>query len=151
MVVLDPGDDSYSTAFNPLACGIADPSEAASLVLEAVLKAWGADSFNETPRMEGLLRGVFRLLAANELTRVTSANSAAVQRATDLATLNLAWTTTTIPATSSQRWLMARRLPAPGSVCRPTSGPVRTSVTTAGISDQATGFSKSATHAPAEA
>lgn len=68
VVVIDPGDDAYSVAFNPLACGVVDPGEAASLVLEAVLKAWGAASFDQTPRMEGLLRGVFRMCVDNELT-----------------------------------------------------------------------------------
>jgi len=68
ITIVDPGDDDFSVAFNPLACGVDDPGEAASLVLEAVLKAWGAASFDQTPRMEGLLRGTFRLLVDNQLT-----------------------------------------------------------------------------------
>ena len=68
VTLLDPGEEQYSLGFNPLACGVADPGEASSLVLEAVLKAWGASSFDQTPRMEGLLRGVFRLLVENQLT-----------------------------------------------------------------------------------
>lgn len=67
IVLLDPSDDRYATAFNPLRA-VADPGEASSLVLEACLKAWGASSFDQTPRMEGLLRGVFRMLAENNLT-----------------------------------------------------------------------------------
>lgn len=67
IVLLDPSDDRYATAFNPLRA-VADPAEASSLVLEACLKAWGAASFDQTPRMEGLLRGVFRMLAENNLT-----------------------------------------------------------------------------------
>ena len=68
VTIIDPGDDDHSVAFNPLACGVGDPGEASSLVLESVLKAWGAASFDQTPRMEGLLRGVFRLLVENDLT-----------------------------------------------------------------------------------
>ncbi|HVZ23398.1 MAG TPA: type IV secretion system DNA-binding domain-containing protein [Vicinamibacterales bacterium] len=68
VTIIDPGDGDYAVAFNPLACGVDDPGEASSLVLEAVLKAWGAASFDQTPRMEGLLRGVFRLLVENQLT-----------------------------------------------------------------------------------
>lgn len=68
VTILDPGDSNFSVAFNPLVCGVTDPGEASSLVLESVLKAWGAASFDQTPRMEGLLRGTFRLLVENELT-----------------------------------------------------------------------------------
>ena len=68
VTILDPGDQQFSVAFNPLQCGVEDPGEASSLVLEAVLKAWGASSFDQTPRMEGLLRGTFRLLVDNQLT-----------------------------------------------------------------------------------
>lgn len=68
VTLLDPGEEQYSLGFNPLSCGVEDPGEASSLVLEAVLKAWGASSFDQTPRMEGLLRGVFRLLVENQLT-----------------------------------------------------------------------------------
>lgn len=38
------------------------------MVLEAFLKAWGARSFDETPRLEGVLRGMFRLLIESKLT-----------------------------------------------------------------------------------
>jgi hypothetical protein len=68
VTIIDPGDADFSVAFNPLACGVPDPGEAASLVLESVLKAWGTASFDQTPRMEGLLRGTFRLLVENQLT-----------------------------------------------------------------------------------
>ena len=68
VVLVDPGDRNYSVAFNPLSCGIADPGEAASLVLEACLKVWGAKSFDETPRLERILRGTFRLLVESGLT-----------------------------------------------------------------------------------
>jgi hypothetical protein len=68
VVLVDPGDDEYAVAFNPLACGIEDPSEASSLVLEAVLKVWGSRSFDDTPRLEGILRATFRLLVDNDLT-----------------------------------------------------------------------------------
>jgi hypothetical protein len=68
VVLLDPSDRAYSTAFNPLYCGIEDPGDASSLVLEACLKAWGANSFNETPRLETILRGTFRLLIEGGLT-----------------------------------------------------------------------------------
>ena len=67
VVLLDPGDQQYSLAFNPLCSGVDDPADASSLVLESVLKAWGAKSFDETPRLEGILRATFRLLAENQL------------------------------------------------------------------------------------
>src|SRR5712664_276810 len=53
--------------FNPFACGLADPAEVASLVLEAFMKVWGAMSFNETPRLERILRVMFHAFAANGL------------------------------------------------------------------------------------
>jgi len=68
IVPLDPADDRYAVGFNPLSCGLADPGETASMVLEAFLKAWGARSFDDTPRLEGILRGMFRLLIESRLT-----------------------------------------------------------------------------------
>lgn len=68
IVLIDPGDDRHATAFNPLFCGVEDVDEAAGLVLEAVLKAWGARSFDAMPRAEAFLRGTFRLLISNGLT-----------------------------------------------------------------------------------
>lgn len=68
IVLLDLGDTRYALGFNPLACGLPDPGESASMVLEAFLKAWGARSFDETPRLEGVLRGMFRLLIESKLT-----------------------------------------------------------------------------------
>src|SRR5439155_12048049 len=38
------------------------------MVLEAFLKAWGAKDFDSTPRLEGVLRGMFRLLIESKLT-----------------------------------------------------------------------------------
>src|ERR1700675_1506178 len=74
IVLLDPGDERYSIAFNPLCCGITDPGEASSLVLEAVAKAWNVPGFDNTPRLERLLRGTFRLLADNEQTLLEAAD-----------------------------------------------------------------------------
>ena len=68
IVLLDPGDTRYALGFNPLACGVPDAAETASMVLEAFLKAWGAASFDQTPRLEWVLRGMFRLLIDNNLT-----------------------------------------------------------------------------------
>jgi len=68
IVPIDPGDDRYAVGFNPLSCGLPDPGETASMVLEAFLKAWGASSFDATPRLEGVLRGMFRLLIESGLT-----------------------------------------------------------------------------------
>ena len=69
VVVLDPGE-AHTVGFNPLRCGVQDPAGAASLTLEAVLKAWGTTNFDQTPRLEGLLRNTFRLLVDNDLTLV---------------------------------------------------------------------------------
>jgi hypothetical protein len=68
VIWLDPSDTRFSVAFNPLACGVNDPGDAASLTLEACLKAWRSASFDETPRLERLLRGTFRMLAENDMT-----------------------------------------------------------------------------------
>lgn len=68
IIPLDPGDNRYAVGFNPLSSGLADPSETASMVLEAFLKAWGQRSFDDTPRLERILRGMFRLLIENRLT-----------------------------------------------------------------------------------
>src|SRR3972149_7800936 len=68
IVLLDPGCNPYAPGFNPLSCGLPDPGESASMVLEAFLKAWGARSFDETPRLEGVLRGMFRVLIESKLT-----------------------------------------------------------------------------------
>lgn len=68
IVPLDPADERYAIGFNPLSCGLPDPGETASMVLEAFLKAWGARSFDDTPRLEGVLRGMFRLLIESRLT-----------------------------------------------------------------------------------
>jgi hypothetical protein len=68
IVPLDPSDEQYAIGFNPLSCGLTDAGETASMVLEAFLKAWGARSFDATPRLEGILRGMFRLLIESRLT-----------------------------------------------------------------------------------
>ncbi len=70
VVLLDPGDSKYSIAFNPLYCGITDPGIASSLVLESCQKAWGTASFDSTPRLERILRDVFRMLVENRLSLV---------------------------------------------------------------------------------
>src|SRR5437899_6027664 len=62
-----PSSDGNGPRFNPFACGLADPAEVASLVLEAFMKVWGAMSFNETPRLERILRIMFHAFAANSL------------------------------------------------------------------------------------
>lgn len=68
IIPLDPSDTRYAVAFNPLNCGLADPDETASMVLEAFMKAWGARNFDQAPRMEGILRGMFRQLSEAGLT-----------------------------------------------------------------------------------
>ena len=68
IIPIDPGDNRYAVGFNPLSCGLADPGETASMVLEAFVKAWGNRSFDDTPRLEGILRGMFRLLIESRLT-----------------------------------------------------------------------------------
>jgi hypothetical protein len=62
-----PGSAANAAGFNPFQCGLADPSEVASLVLEAFMKVWGADSFNETPRLERILRNMFYMFVVNRL------------------------------------------------------------------------------------
>ncbi len=62
-----PGWDDNGVGFNPFHCGLSDPAEIASLVLEAFMKVWGAHSFNETPRLERVLRIMFHTFATNRL------------------------------------------------------------------------------------
>ena len=62
-----PGDEANGIGFNPFACGLADPAEVASLVLEAFMKVWGEKTFNETPRLERVLRLMFHVFAENAL------------------------------------------------------------------------------------
>ena len=67
IVLLDPGDSRFSLGFNPLACGVTDPGEISSLMIDAFQKAWGASSFDQTPRLERTLRGLFRMLIESRL------------------------------------------------------------------------------------
>lgn len=67
IVLLDTSQSEHVLGFNPLQAG-GDADEVASLVLDACMKAWGASSFDQTPRLEGILRGVFRLLIESKLT-----------------------------------------------------------------------------------
>lgn len=62
-----PGDEANGIGFNPFACGLSDPAEVASLVLEAFMKVWGEKTFNETPRLERVLRLMFHVFAENAL------------------------------------------------------------------------------------
>jgi|SRR5579871_4547603 len=68
IVLLDPSDRDFVLGFNPLMCGVADPSIATGMVMDAFLKGWGAASFDATPRLELLLRSTVRLLIDNGLT-----------------------------------------------------------------------------------
>ena len=52
---------------NPFACGLQDPGEVASLLLEAILRAFGQESSNATPQLERVLRIKFHVFAANHL------------------------------------------------------------------------------------
>jgi hypothetical protein len=81
IVPIDPGDDRYAVGFNPFACGLSDAGETASMVLEAFLKAWGAASFDATPRLEGVLRGTFRLLIESGLTLLEGVDLLSVDNA----------------------------------------------------------------------
>jgi hypothetical protein len=67
IVLLDPGDTRYALSFDPLRA-VPDAGDAASLVVEAFTKAWGAQSFDAMPRLEGILRGMARLLIDGGLT-----------------------------------------------------------------------------------
>jgi hypothetical protein len=65
VIHLRPGDPSCSIGFDPFSCGLSEPGEIASLVLEACFKVWGVASGNETPRLERLLRLMFHAFAEN--------------------------------------------------------------------------------------
>ena len=68
VIVIDPTDRHHAVGFNPLYSGAADVAEQVGLVMDAFLKGWGAQSFDETPRLEGLLRATIRTLIENRLT-----------------------------------------------------------------------------------
>ncbi|MBZ5545579.1 MAG: type IV secretion system DNA-binding domain-containing protein [Acidobacteriia bacterium] len=61
-----PGAASNNLGFNPFDCNLPD-AEVASLVLEAFMKVWGEATFNETPRLERILRAMFHMFAANNV------------------------------------------------------------------------------------
>ncbi len=67
IVHFKPGSAANGLGFNPFQCGLADPAEVASLVLESFMKVWGEHTFNETPRLERVLRSMFHVFAANGL------------------------------------------------------------------------------------
>ena len=67
VIYLKAGSATNGVGFNPFNCGLTHPGEIASLVLEALMKVWGAETFNETPRLERILRNMFYLFAANKL------------------------------------------------------------------------------------
>src|SRR2546422_3600027 len=64
---LKPGATANTLGFNPFHCGLSEPGEVASLVLEAFIKVWGNNTFNETPRLERILRCMFYMFAANQI------------------------------------------------------------------------------------
>ena len=67
VMYLKAGSSTNGVGFNPFNCGLRHPAEIASLVLEAFMKVWGAETFNETPRLERILRNMFYLFAANKV------------------------------------------------------------------------------------
>jgi hypothetical protein len=66
IVHFKPGSDAEPIGINPFASSLPAP-DIASLVLDALLKVWGADSFNEAPRMQRILRRVFHIAAVHQL------------------------------------------------------------------------------------
>jgi hypothetical protein len=67
IIYLKPGSASNGVGFNPFQCGLREPGEVASLMLEAFMKVWGAESFNDAPRMERVLSIVFHVFAEHAL------------------------------------------------------------------------------------
>lgn len=67
IVHFKPSSPYNGCGFNPFACTL-PPGDVASLVLEGFMKVWGQDSFDQTPRLEGVLRNTFHVLAANHCT-----------------------------------------------------------------------------------
>jgi len=65
VIHLRPGDPFSAVGFNPFSCGLTEPGEIASLVLEAFFRVWGAATGNETPRLERVLRLMFHAFAEN--------------------------------------------------------------------------------------
>ena len=75
-----PGSAAGDAGFNPFRWNL-QPGVIAGLMLEAFMKAWGQQSFNETPLLERVLHNMFHVFAVNRL-RSPSATSFCL-RATD--------------------------------------------------------------------
>jgi hypothetical protein len=65
IVHFKPGSPSCTLGLNPFASGL-PPADVASLVLESLMKAWGADSYNDMPRLQNILRLAFYVAAFNK-------------------------------------------------------------------------------------
>jgi hypothetical protein len=65
IILFRPG--ATDIGLNPFAAAL-PASDIASLALESLMKVWGAETFNEVPRLERLLRLTFHILAENHAT-----------------------------------------------------------------------------------
>src|ERR1043166_4675095 len=61
-----PGSAAGDAGFNPFRWNL-QPGVIAGLMLEAFMKAWGQQSFNETPLLERVLHNMFHVFAVNRL------------------------------------------------------------------------------------
>jgi hypothetical protein len=66
IVHFKPGSDAEPMGINPFAASL-PAADIASLVLDALIKVWGSESFNEMPRMQRILRNVFHIAAVHHL------------------------------------------------------------------------------------
>src|SRR5262249_35372229 len=65
---LAPGSPHGSLGVNVFDCGLTDPGEIASLLLEALIqRVFGRESLNETPQLERVYRVNFHVFAVNRL------------------------------------------------------------------------------------
>jgi TraM recognition site of TraD and TraG len=61
-----PGGDAEPIGLNPFASDL-PAADIASLVLDALMKVWGAESLNDAPRIQRVLRNLFHIAAVHKL------------------------------------------------------------------------------------
>jgi len=66
IVYFKPGSDADPIGINPFALSL-PAADIASLVLDALMKVWGADSLNDAPRLQRILRNMFHIAAVHKL------------------------------------------------------------------------------------
>lgn len=72
IILIDPSQDEWTVAFNPMKRGTTDVAYRVDTLLEACNKAWGGAGFDQTPRLKKCLRLIFTTLVERELSLADS-------------------------------------------------------------------------------